>query len=77
MLNNASTIPYLTPAITIGMDGTCRNNTFEGDVELNMQQGLAPEKVQDWFEPFNGAFVHPTCGETLLEGRLCHGLKSR
>lgn len=28
---------------------------FEDDIELNMQLGLAPMKVEDWFEPFNGA----------------------
>lgn len=32
---------------------------FEGDVELNMQLGLAPMKVEDWFEPFNDASVPP------------------
>lgn len=32
---------------------------FEGDIELNMQLGLAPMKVQDWFEPFNDASVPP------------------
>lgn len=32
---------------------------FEGDVELNMQLGLAPMKVEDWFEPFNEASVPP------------------
>lgn len=32
---------------------------FEGDVELNMQLGLAPMKIQDWFEPFNDASVPP------------------
>ncbi|GAC1503534.1 MAG: hypothetical protein NVS2B15_26360 [Pseudarthrobacter sp.] len=32
---------------------------FESDVELNMQLGLAPMKVQDWFEPFNDASVPP------------------
>jgi hypothetical protein len=30
---------------------------FEDDIELNMQLGLAPMKVQDWFEPFNDASV--------------------
>lgn len=32
---------------------------FENDIELNMQLGLAPMKVQDWFEPFNDASVPP------------------
>lgn len=32
---------------------------FESDIELNMQLGLAPMKVQDWFEPFNDASVPP------------------
>ncbi|MEV7476031.1 MULTISPECIES: hypothetical protein [Micrococcaceae] len=32
---------------------------FEGDIELNMQLGLAPMKVEDWFEPFNDASVPP------------------
>jgi hypothetical protein len=32
---------------------------FEGDVELNMQLGLAPMKIEDWFEPFNDASVPP------------------
>ncbi|MFY9636939.1 MAG: hypothetical protein WAL27_19665 [Cellulosimicrobium cellulans] len=32
---------------------------FEGDIELTMQLGLAPMKVQDWFEPFNDASVPP------------------
>lgn len=32
---------------------------FEGDIELNMQLGLAPMKVEDWFEPFNDALVPP------------------
>ena len=32
---------------------------FEGDIELNMQLGLAPMKIQDWFEPFNDASVPP------------------
>ncbi len=35
---------------------------FESDVELNMQLGLAPMDLKDWFEPFNDscvpAFVH-------------------
>jgi hypothetical protein len=35
---------------------------FEGHVELNMQLGLAPMDLKDWFEPFNDscvpAFVH-------------------
>ncbi|WP_396134448.1 hypothetical protein [Arthrobacter oryzae] len=31
---------------------------FEGDVELNMQLGLAPMGLKDWFEPFNDTFVH-------------------
>ena len=30
---------------------------FEGDVELNMQLGLAPMELKDWFEPFNDSFV--------------------
>lgn len=32
---------------------------FESDIELNMQLGLAPMKIQDWFEPFNDASVPP------------------
>lgn len=32
---------------------------FEDDIELNMQLGLAPMKIQDWFEPFNDASVAP------------------
>lgn len=32
---------------------------FESDIELNMQLGLAPMKVEDWFEPFNDASVPP------------------
>jgi len=32
---------------------------FEGDVELNMQLGLAPVKVEDWFELFNDASAPP------------------
>jgi len=32
---------------------------FEGDIELNMQLGLAPMKIEDWFEPFNDASVPP------------------
>ncbi|BCW73541.1 hypothetical protein [Arthrobacter sp. NicSoilB8] len=32
---------------------------FEDDIELNMQLGLAPMKIQDWFEPFNDASVPP------------------
>jgi hypothetical protein len=32
---------------------------FESDIELNMQLGLAPMKLQDWFEPFNDASVAP------------------
>jgi hypothetical protein len=32
---------------------------FEGDTGLNMQLGLAPMKVEDWFEPFNDASVPP------------------
>ncbi|MDR6508410.1 hypothetical protein [Arthrobacter oryzae] len=30
---------------------------FEGDAELNMQLGLAPREIKDWFEPFNDSFV--------------------
>ncbi|WP_104137844.1 hypothetical protein [Arthrobacter sp. ZGTC131] len=30
---------------------------FEGDVELNMQLGLAPMDLKDWFEPFNDSCV--------------------
>jgi hypothetical protein len=30
---------------------------FEGDVELNMQLGLAPMELEDWFEPFSGSSV--------------------
>jgi len=30
-----------------------------GDIELNMQLGLAPMKLEDWFEPFNDASVPP------------------
>lgn len=26
---------------------------FEGDVELNMQLGLAPMGLKEWFQPFN------------------------
>ena len=32
---------------------------FEGDAELNMQLGLAPMELKDWFEPFNDASVPP------------------
>ena len=32
---------------------------FEGDVELNMQLGLAPVKVEAWFELFNDASAPP------------------
>lgn len=32
---------------------------LEDDIELNMQLGLAPMKIQDWFEPFNDAAVPP------------------
>jgi hypothetical protein len=32
---------------------------FEGDIELNTQLGLAPMRIQDWFEPFNDASVPP------------------
>lgn len=32
---------------------------FEDDVELNLQLGLAPMKIEDWFEPFNDAHVPP------------------
>lgn len=32
---------------------------FEGDIELNMQPGLAPMRIEDWFEPFNDASVPP------------------
>ncbi|WP_350001520.1 hypothetical protein [Pseudarthrobacter sp. WHRI 8279] len=32
---------------------------FENDVGLNMQLGLAPMNVEDWFEPFNDAAVPP------------------
>ncbi|TQS88045.1 hypothetical protein EU811_21640 [Arthrobacter sp. TS-15] len=32
---------------------------FEDDIELNMQLGLAPMKIQDWFEPFTDASVPP------------------
>jgi hypothetical protein len=32
---------------------------FEGDIELNMQLGLAPMGIQYWFEPFNDASVPP------------------
>ncbi|GAC1377510.1 MAG: hypothetical protein NVSMB43_18840 [Pseudarthrobacter sp.] len=32
---------------------------FESDIELNMQLGLAPMKIQDWFAPFNDASVPP------------------
>ena len=32
---------------------------FEGDIELNRQLGLAPMKINDWFEPFNDASVPP------------------
>ena len=32
---------------------------FEGDIGLNMQLGLAPMKIEDWFEPFNDASVPP------------------
>lgn len=32
---------------------------FENDVGLNMQLGLAPMSVEDWFEPFNDAAVPP------------------
>lgn len=32
---------------------------FEDDIELNMQLGLAPMKVEDWFEPFNDASAPP------------------
>jgi hypothetical protein len=31
----------------------------EGDIELNMQLGLAPMEIQYWFEPFNDASVPP------------------
>lgn len=30
---------------------------FEGDVELNMQLGLAPMELKDWFEPFDDSYV--------------------
>lgn len=30
---------------------------FEGDVELNVQLGLAPMDLKDWFEPFSDSFV--------------------
>jgi hypothetical protein len=30
---------------------------FEDDVELNMQLGLAPMNLEDWFEPFNHSHV--------------------
>jgi hypothetical protein len=39
-----------------GMDGM---DGFEGDIELNMQLGLAPMKLEQWFEPFNDASVPP------------------
>jgi hypothetical protein len=32
---------------------------FESDIEMNMQLGLTPMKIQDWFEPFNEASVPP------------------
>jgi hypothetical protein len=36
---------------------------FEGDIELNMQLGIATMRIQYWFEPFNDASVPPTCAE--------------
>lgn len=35
---------------------------FESDIELNMQLGLAPMKVEQWFEPFKDASVPPYVG---------------
>lgn len=32
---------------------------FESDMELNMELGLAPMKIQDWFELFNYGSVPP------------------
>lgn len=32
---------------------------FENDIELNLHLGLAPMKIEDWFEPFNDASVPP------------------
>jgi hypothetical protein len=30
---------------------------FEGDVDMNLQLGLAPMELKDWFEPFNDSYV--------------------
>jgi len=34
---------------------------FEGDDEPNMQLGLAPMGLKEWFQPFNDSFIPASC----------------
>jgi hypothetical protein len=37
--------------------------TFEGEVELNMQFGLAPVDLRDWFRTFTTPTFRPSCAD--------------